>query len=196
MICDFSDTIENIKPQAETDKYYIHILLLRYPDRFSKVFCGITGSEYSHVTIGVNDSSGIFYSYTGKGFRKELPIKHPTFKEQEVPCRLYQLEVTKEIHEYAKTILEDHAAQAHNFKYNFFGVVLCLLRIVFPIKNRYFCSQFVSEILEKIKAVQLTKHTSLYLPDDFMKMQGLDLHFSGCLSRLVKQVESVKVSVV
>jgi hypothetical protein len=43
----------------------------------------------------------------------------------------------------------------------------------------------VCEILEQIRAVPLAKHSALYLPDDFMKMDGLDLCFSGHLSHIV-----------
>jgi inositol transport system substrate-binding protein len=63
--------------------------------------------------------------------------------------------------------------------------MLCFLRIAYPLKDKYFCSQFVSEILEKVKAVPLKKHYSLYLPDDFMRMSELDLCFTGNLSQLM-----------
>jgi len=84
--------------QSETiGRYYINVLLLKYPDKFSKIFGVLTRAKYTHASIGVSNSDGTFYSYTGKGFRKEFPKQHPTFKKQEVPCKLYQVEVTKEI---------------------------------------------------------------------------------------------------
>jgi len=190
MIYNYSDIIKSADLQGkEQNKRYIYILLLCYPDKFSKIFCAISRCEYNHASIGLGDSDGTFYSYVTKGFRKETPIKYPTFKNQEVPCKLYKIEVPDETYDATKIALDNHIKQAHNFKYNFCGLMLCLLRIVFPIKNRYFCSQFVCEILEKIKAVPLTKHSSLYLPDDFTKMQGLDLCFSGFLSRLGNEFE-------
>ena len=170
----------------DSGKKYIHILLVRYPDAFSKVFRLVTRGRYSHVSIGISDSDAVFYSYVSKGFRKEFPKKHPTFKGSEVPCRLYCLEISDEVYDVARVVLEDHANQAgkYNFKYNSFGVLLCLFQIVYKRKNKYFCSQFVSEVLEQLKAVPLAKHSSLYLPDDFTKMKGLDLRFSGFLSEL------------
>ena len=168
-----------------TRKRYIHILLVRYPDAFSRVFRFVTRGRFSHVSIGVSESNGIFYSYVTKGFRKELPRKHPTFKGREVPCRLYCLEVSEELYNIAGEMLEEHASHAQECSYNPFGVVLCLLRIAHKRKNQYFCSQFVSEILEQLRAVPLAKDSTLYLPDDFTRMQGLDLRFSGYLSELV-----------
>jgi len=172
--------------QRGTDnKRYIYILLLRYPDTFSKIFRLFARVHYNHASIGVSDSDGVFYSYVTTGFRKELPKKHPTFKNHEVPCRLYRVEVSDEVYNVAQTTLEDHAEQAHKFKYSSFGLFLCIMRIVYKRKHQYFCSQFVSETLEQLKAVPLEKHSALYLPDDFTKMEGLDLWFSGYLSELV-----------
>ena len=182
------------KVAESQNRQYIYILLLRYPDVFSVLFRLFTRCKYNHVSIGVSGSNGIFYSYVTKGFRKEFPRRHPTFKQHEVPCKLYQVEVSNESYNSAKAVLEDHEKQANRFKYNFLGVILCLLRIVRPIKNRYFCSQFVSDILQKTEAIPLAKHCSLYLPDDFTKTEGLDLCFSGCLSQLVGQLCQYKMA--
>ena len=108
-----------------------------------------------------------------------------TFKNQEVPCQLYRVEVSDEVYNVAQTTLEDHAEQADKFKYSTLGLFLCIMRIVYKRKHQYFCSQFVSETLEQLKAVPLEKHSALYLPDDFTTMKGLDLWFSGYLSELV-----------
>ena len=186
MICACPE-IKNIEAQQEAiSKKYIYVLLLRYPDTFSKIFRFISRCRFNHASIGVSESDGIFYSYVTKGFRKELPIEHPTFKQKEVPCKLYRVEVSDEIHGVTKATLKDHAKQAHNYKYNNLGLALCLLHVVYPFRNKFFCSQFVSEILADMKAVPLEKHCSLYLPDDFENMKGLDLCFSGYLSQLVR----------
>ena len=168
-------------------KRYIYVLLMRYPDTSSKIFRFFTRTYYNHASIGVSNSDGIFYSYVTKGFRKEFPKEHPTFKRREVLCRLYRAEISDEIYNVTKATLESHERQTYKFKYNTFGVLLCFLRFVYTRKNRYFCSQFVSEILEQTRAVSVAKHSALYLPDDFTKQKGLELCFSGYLSHLVKQ---------
>jgi|GEM_PF-582199 len=173
-------------PGSSHNKRYIYVLLLRYPDTFSTIFRILTRCKYNHASIGVNDSDGVFYSYVTNGFRKELPQKHPTFKRREVPCKLYRVEISQETYNVTRAALYDHEQRSHRFKYNILGVILCLLRFVWPIKNRYFCSQFVSEVLAQVGAVPLEKHSALYLPDDFTKQKGLDLCFSGYLSQLVK----------
>ena len=164
---------------------------MRYPDMFSKFFGFVSGGYYSHVSIGFSGLKGTFYSYVKKGFRKETPQEHPTFKEKEVPCRLYRVEISDEMYSVARAIISDHVKRALKLKYSIWGLVLCLLRIVYKKDNQYFCSQFVSEVLEKSKVVSLEKDSSLYLPDDFVKMKGLELGFSGYLSEFVNSYEPV-----
>ena len=177
----------NFQPRIDNERY-IYIILLRYPDLFSAIFRLFTGCEYSHASIGVSETNGSFYSFVTKGFRKELPLRHPTFKQKEVPCKLFRLKITDEVYRVTQLILEEHEKRAHKLKYNYLGVFLCLLRIVWPMKNQYFCSQFVSEVLSETGTVSLKKHSSLYLPDDFTKMKELELCYSGFLSQLVSPI--------
>ena len=170
---------------SESPKRYINILLLRYPDRFSKTFRFFSRCKYSHASIGISDSDFTFFSYVLKGFRTEFPRKHPTYKTQEIPCELYRIEVSEEKYNFAKAALEDHVRHSPNCRFSYLSFVFCFMRIKMPLKDRYICSQFVSEILDKVNAVPLAKHSSLYLPDDFMKMKELEHCYSGYLSQLV-----------
>ena len=167
---------------------FIYVLLVRYPDLFSRLFRFFARCRYSHASIGISDADGSFYSYVTTGFRKELPLQHPLFRRREVPCKLLRIPISDEMYRDAKTALASHESVAHRFKYNGLGLFLCLLRIVWPMKNQYFCSQFVSEILGDVGAVSLAKHSALYLPDDFAKMNEMELCFTGYLSRMVQEM--------
>ena len=109
-------------------------------------------------------------------------------------CALYRLDVTEEIYEKIKEMIEGfqiRVEQYHEqYHYNYFGVVLCLLKIprILRIphyrKNCYFCSQFVSELLTLSGAAKLKKKPSLYLPDDFIREPMLRILFQGSLGEL------------
>jgi len=176
----------NLQSLADSGDYnYIDILLIRYPNKASNLLQFITGSYFTHTSIGLSDSTGIFYSLVSKGFRLEEPYKHPTFRGKEVPCRLYRLKVSAEVYEKIRRSLEYHVEQSKNYKYSYIGVLLCILHISLKRENRYFCSQFVSEVIEYAKAANLEKDSTLYLPDDFMHEKELTLHFSGTLRNLI-----------
>lgn len=107
---------------------------------------------------------------------------------------MYRVEISDEKYRNVKAALEEHIKHAHNCRFSYLGLILCYMRIKISLKNRYFCSQFVSEILETTDAVPLDKHSSLYLPDDFTRMKGLELCFSGSLSELVNPQTSLALS--
>lgn len=52
--------------------------------------------------------------------------------------------------------------------YSLFGTLLCFLHIPHKFHDKYFCSQFVAELLEKAGAVELRKEVSLYLPSQLL----------------------------
>lgn len=171
--------------QTETENQkYIYILLSIYPDRTSRMLRFIKRWDYSHASIGVKDSYGKFYSFNGRGFRVEDPKKYPTVRKQEVPCALYQLPVAQETFEKLQSLLAFHVENAEKYDYSFWGVVFCLLHISRKKENRYFCSQFVAEVLEAAKVLPLAKHSSLYVPDDFSRLREAKLIFQGTLRRL------------
>ena len=49
--------------------------------------------------------------------------------------------------------------------YSRISVLLCLLHIPYKMKNGYFCSQFVVEMLELTGSIFLRNEASLYLPN-------------------------------
>ena len=167
------------------DDKYIDILLTRYPDKTSKLM-QLIGCRFTHASIGMGDSAGIFYSLVTKGFRLEEPYMHPAFKGKEVPCRLYRLKVSAVVYENIRRSLEYHVEQSKEYKYSYIGLLLCILHISFKRENRYFCSQFVSEVLECARAAKLEKDSALYLPDDFMQVNDLTLYYNGTLRNLIE----------
>lgn len=161
----------------------INILLTNYPHNASRWFRRFTKSRYGHASIGLNGMDGDFYSFVVKGFRIEQPRLHPTFKGEEVPCSLYTVDVPADVHHEMELLLQEHARQAKAYAYSNWGLLLCIMRIPIKLQRRYFCSQFVAEVLEH--GVDIKKSSTLYLPDDFMKLQELKLQFNGTLKELL-----------
>ena len=62
---------------------------------------------------------------------------------------LLTLEVSEEVYEMAKNEVEKIILKSDEYHFNIIGLLLCRLNIAYDRKKNYFCSQFVSEILEK-----------------------------------------------
>lgn len=65
--------------------------------------------------------------------------------------------------------------------YTHASLALCLLHIPSKVKNGYFCSQFVLEMLELSGSVSLKKEASLYLPNQLPGVLG-EL---GCVKEVI-----------
>ena len=117
-------------------------------------------------SIGL-EGDGRFYSFSFRGFTEETPDK---LRRRGVTAgRCYRIPVTDGAYRLAEARLRAMSARRADYRYSYIGVALCLLRLPFHWKNRYFCSQFVAELLSASGAVPLRKAPSLYLPTIFRR---------------------------
>lgn len=148
----------------------ITILLTKYSDLFGKFICCISKNRYSHASISIDETEEIFYSFNAKGFVIEKPKKRMPGSvciRMQVPDETYE-SIKKEIDRFLET--------REQYAYSCLGVVLCLLHIPHKFENRYFCSQFVAEVLSRAGAIQLKKKETLYLPGQLL--DGIECLFS------------------
>ena len=130
---------------------YLCVLLTKYPDRFARVLARLSGQGYTHASIGL--------------FTEETPDK--LRRRGVTASRCYRIPVADGAYRLVETRLRAMAARQADYHYNYVGVALCLLHLPFRWRNRYFCSQFVAELLSASGAVSMRKAPSLYLPNHF-----------------------------
>lgn len=162
-------------------KNKINILLTRFPGNASKIICFFKRSFYTHVSIGLDEDFNTFYSFVWKGFRVEKITRYVKPDQDPYPCRLYEMDVSENTYDTIKNILYDFESNQTLYHYAKWSVVFGMLRIPLKQKNRYFCSQFVAEVLERSRAIQLKKNSNFYFPCDFGKLTELSLIFQGNL---------------
>lgn len=110
------------------------------------------------------------------------------YKQHEnIPCAVYTLSVSNETYDKAKQEVEYIISKSDQYHFNIVGLLLCQLNIPYHRKNYFFCSQFVSEVLQRSHALSLPKDTSLMKPADYMQMPGLLCRFRGRISELASQ---------
>ncbi len=175
----------NLNSDITVNDKYILILLTKYPGFMAKFLNFIPRWYFTHASIGINDSTDTFFSFVTKGFRIEIPHKHPTAKQKDVPCELYRIPVSDHVYTKVKHLLEFYNNNSRKYRFSYIGVFMCIMRIAYRANNYYFCSQFVAEVLESTKVMKLKKHSSLYTPDDFSRIANLQCVFKGTLKILV-----------
>ena len=142
--------------------YTIEVLLTQYKDTLSKFIYYITGRGYTHASIAVDEAEDAYYSFNKDGFRIEHPKRHKDIIKKSIS---YKLEVTKEEHSKIVELINEFQEKRFSWRYSLRGVFLCKMGIAHKFEWRYFCSQFVAELLQKAKVLNLKENASLYFPD-------------------------------
>lgn len=165
----------------------IYILLMHtntIPAKFVQMF---TNYEYSHVAISLEKECKTIYSF---GRKSLYNILNGGFSVQEkdgaffkrfnkTKCKIYELEITDEQYNKIEEIIFNMSANTEKYKYDFLGIVPRFFNIPTKFENRFVCSYFVADVLEKTNACQFSKDTSLVVPKDFENVKNLNEIYSG-----------------
>ncbi len=145
----------------------ITILLTKYSGWFGKFICTISKNGYSHASVSIDGAEEIFYSFNYKGFVIEKPKKY--IPKKRIPGSVcIRMQVPEKTYLLIQDEINQFLIKKEQYTYSRWGVILCLLHIPHKFKNRYFCSQFVAEVLLRAGAVELKKKESLYLPGQML----------------------------
>ena len=170
----------------------IYILLTRSGTLLSKLVYAVTGASYTHASMAFDEELNCLYSSTRKngytmfpaGPSKEFLNKGVFRLRGDAPCALYALEVSDEAYVRACRRAEHMMARGELYRFNTLGLILCALHIRWQRRRHYFCSQFVSEVLQKSGALDLPKPSTLMHPSDYAELPQLRCLYRGTLADL------------
>lgn len=171
----------------------IYILLTRSGTFLSKLVHLLTADRYTHASISFDECLQPLYSSARKNGETMFPAGpcreyfHRGFykKNQHIPCALYTLQVPENAFEEAQKEIMKIISQSDEYHFNILGLLLCRMNIPFNRSNKFFCSQFVAEILQRSQAMELPKAPSVIRPSDYTRMNGLECVYRGTLQELV-----------
>jgi len=173
----------------------IYIILTQTYTIIARIISIISKNKYSHVSIGFDEECNVMYSFGRKYnkiafigvFKKENINKGLFIKNKNSLMALYELNIsTYQYKEIQKKIEE---IKNNNKGYNILGLLLAIIKIKLN-RDKYYCSEFVSEILssDKINIMENTK--KIIKPEDFKNIKGLKLVYEGKVSDFTKKVEA------
>lgn len=171
------------------EKYMIYILLTYSGSVLSRVINKKTREPYSHVSIAFDEELKELYSF-GRlhprnpmyaGFVKE-DIENGTYARfPKTTCAVYSLEINKK--QYKRLILEltKFRLSDKRYRYNFIGLVGAAVNYPIEREYKYFCSQFVTSLLNNSGIKLIDKEAGLTAPRDFRECNELSLVYEGNL---------------
>ncbi len=185
-------TMAEINLSAKLKTKTLYIFLVKTNSLFSRVISFFTKTSYTHASIGFDSHCGCLYSFARihtatpipAGFVKESANTGLLSLSPNAPCAVFKINVTEQAYEDIRSELQYMYMNKEHYSYNYLGPICCFFGIPLKRKNKYFCSQFVAELLDKHHAARLSKPATLYHPRDIEKLSELKLVFQGKLSDL------------
>lgn len=146
-----------------------------------------TRREYSHVSIALDKDLKHMYSF-GRinpynpfwgGFVQESP-DYGTFKRfKNSKIKIFSLEVSDEDYNIIKDTIKDISIHRKDYRFNLIGLITVLMHYHLKRENCFYCAEFVKYVLDS-STMELDL-PEIIKPDDFQKMDGLDVIYTGRL---------------
>jgi len=173
----------------------IYILLSQTTSVLTRFIKFCTKKPYNHASLAFDERLEYTYSF-GRvnpndpligGFAHER-LDTGVFKN--ATCQLLSLDVTPE--QYRKMRLRVAHIEANQVKYKFNFIGLFGARFDFEVKRKYafFCSQFVSKVLQEVGLFPEDFPAHLVKPSDLAKHVNLKVEYQGPLAQYLEMAGS------
>lgn len=169
-------------------KRSIYILLSDTGTIFTKTIKLYTKEKYNHSSLALHKEFGEIYSFGRKNpvnpFRAGFIDENDTMiysHFSNTTCVVLRLDVDNYTYEKICNTVSEFKNTRNDYSYNLLGFIGILVDIPIKRNNAYFCSQFVSEVLEKSGVMLFDIPSELVTPTDFLNCSALKMVFQGRL---------------
>lgn len=165
----------------------VYIVLSSTDTVLGKVIQKKLGVSYNHCSISLDENLERIYSFGRKtywhmfsaGFVHES--KNSGFYKRYRKTRIVVLKISvtqKQWHKIKKQISLFND-EKNRYSYSLIGLIYCDLGIDIKRKNKYFCSQFVTEVLNTSGVSLFEKPETLIKPHDYLELPQLKIIYRG-----------------
>lgn len=165
------------------NNYKIYIVLSQTYSFLARIIKSITDKKYSHVSIAFDENCNEMYSF-GRKFRyfpfwgifKREYLNEGLFLNENANMAIYEINVTKEQYENIRKRIRE--IKDTNKGYNIAGLLLAYFRIKLN-RNKYYCSEFVYEVLSSDGIGILNRKEVLFQPEEIISNINYNLIYEG-----------------
>lgn len=176
----------------------VYLLLTCSTTSMSRLIRLVTSEQYTHVSVGLNPELFPLYSFARRfsyfpfpaGLVEERLERGYWERYPQTPCLLLECRVSNQAYTRILFRIRRMMRKSKKYKYSILGVLFCFFNWELSRKRRYFCSQFVGELLQKYGSTQLPKPSSLMHPVDFTRMSSVSPLYRGTVAGLLHWVRS------
>lgn len=168
---------------------YIYIIISSTKTLLGKMIQTCLGVEYNHCSIALDNSLKTFYSFGRKDFRNALrggfviEGKEKEFFKCHSDSYIVVMKIPVSIEQFTQINSEitRFSSKECRYKYSILGLIYCFFGIPKKRKQKYFCSQFVAEIIQQSGMTLLNKPPALIKPHDFLGIKNGHLVYKGAI---------------
>ena len=180
---------------------FIYVVISRTGTLLCRMIGLFSGGVYNHASLSLDESLSLMYSF-GRvnaynpivgGFVKESPF-FGTFKRfAGTEVIVYRIPVTREQKTAIEVCLHDMYARRDHYGYNFLGLLVAAFGVYWQRKNRYYCSEFVRDVLGWYSVLDARVYYGIVKPEDFAAIPGAKCIYSGNLRRYAMRYQNRKL---
>ena len=162
----------------------IYIVLTQTYTTIARIIKSITKDKYSHASISLDIKCNNMYSFGRKYiyfpfygiFLKEDLRKGLFIRNKNALVVIYEIKVTKEQYNKIKEKIKE--IELNNKGYNIMGLLLAYFRVKLH-RKKYYCSEFVYEVLSNKEIEIYNKENTLFKPEELITNNRFVKIFEG-----------------
>ena len=167
----------------------IYIVLSQTGTVLSRILKLITKDPYNHASVTPYEDLHKMYSFGRRhpynpfwgGYVVESK-DFGTFKRfSETQVQVLALPVKEALYQDLVEVLDKMAEERKKYRYNYLGLYLAALRITHRRKNRYYCSEFVREMLHREAVSGVEELPAIIRPIHFCSLPDVRTVYCGKL---------------
>ena len=174
---------------AEQKTKKLYIVISQTGTLLSRILKAITGAEYNHASICLDEDLQYMYSFGRKNpynpFRAGFVTESPnfgTFKRfSDTKVKVLSIDISNEKHKAICDRINYMLENKKQFGYNYLGLWLAWFKIVVKSKSRFYCSEFVKDILVKSNIDGSEDLGDIPQPVHFLNIPNTNLVYTGKL---------------
>lgn len=162
----------------------IYIVLTQTYTTIARIIKSITKDKYSHASISLDIKCNNMYSFGRKYiyfpfygiFLKEDLRKGLFIRNKNALVVIYEIKVTKKQYNKIKDKIKE--IELNNKGYNIIGLLLAHFRVKLH-RRKYYCSEFVYEVLSNKEIEIYNKENTLFKPEELITNNKFVKIFEG-----------------
>ncbi len=169
--------------------YEVYIVVTQSGSILSKVLKLVTRAPYNHVSLSLETDLNTMYSF-GRlnpknpvlgGLVMESPHSGTFARFHKTKAMVLRKSVSEKQFKALERHLEALYKRREQYKYDIIGLVLAGLKVKYTRKNRFYCSEWVKQMMLRHGMAKKSEFKKITKPIHFLSLENTELIYTGAL---------------